>query len=146
MAHDQGGIDSTGIGERWRALAERRLNHLVRMFETGRWRWYHRSEAAFLEDIKEARDAVEMWRALAATLPPPVSLGSEVLGRSLKLSWREHLQNEFTKVTDTEDPERGLEQSAQNEAEAGEDAAATEGSEPVIDRTKSRYPFLKNTM
>ena len=34
------------------------------MFETGRWRRYH-SELAFLENIQEAKRAVETWRALA---------------------------------------------------------------------------------
>ncbi len=34
------------------------------MFETGRWRRYH-SELAFLENIQEAKRAVQIWRALA---------------------------------------------------------------------------------
>lgn len=34
------------------------------MFETGRWRRYH-SELAFLENIQEAKRAVQTWRALA---------------------------------------------------------------------------------
>lgn len=34
------------------------------MFETGRWRRYH-SEIAFLENIHEAKRAVQTWRALA---------------------------------------------------------------------------------
>lgn len=34
------------------------------MFETGRWRRYH-SEIAFLENIQEAKLAVQTWRALA---------------------------------------------------------------------------------
>lgn len=34
------------------------------MFETGRWRRYH-SEIAFLENIQEAKRAVQTWRALA---------------------------------------------------------------------------------
>ena len=35
------------------------------MFETGRWRRYH-SELAFLENIQEAKRAVQTWRALAS--------------------------------------------------------------------------------
>lgn len=35
------------------------------MFETGRWRRYH-SEIAFLENIQEAKLAVQTWRALAS--------------------------------------------------------------------------------
>jgi uncharacterized repeat protein (TIGR03809 family) len=49
---------------RWCALAERRLEHLTELFETGRWRRYH-SELAFLENIQEAKAAVETWRDLS---------------------------------------------------------------------------------
>ena len=52
------------ILERWCALAEQRLDHLTELFETGRWRRYH-SEVAFLENIQEAKTAVETWRKLA---------------------------------------------------------------------------------
>jgi uncharacterized repeat protein (TIGR03809 family) len=48
---------------RWYALAEQRLDHLTELFETGRWRRYH-SELAFLENIQEAKAAVELWRDL----------------------------------------------------------------------------------
>src|ERR1700733_16070192 len=48
---------------RWCALAEQRLEYLTELFETGRWRRYH-SERAFLENIQEAKAAVELWRNL----------------------------------------------------------------------------------
>jgi uncharacterized repeat protein (TIGR03809 family) len=48
---------------RWCALAEQRLDHLTELYETGRWRRY-RSELAFLENIQEAKAAVELWRDL----------------------------------------------------------------------------------
>jgi uncharacterized repeat protein (TIGR03809 family) len=48
---------------RWCALAEQRLEHLTELFESGRWRRYH-SERAFLENIQEAKAAVEIWRDL----------------------------------------------------------------------------------
>jgi uncharacterized repeat protein (TIGR03809 family) len=51
---------------RWRMLAEQRLEHLTELFESGRWRRYH-SERAFLENIKEAKFAVETWRGLSTT-------------------------------------------------------------------------------
>jgi len=51
------------IVARWCNLAEQRLEHLNELFETGRWRRYH-SEQAFLENIQEARAAVEIWRNL----------------------------------------------------------------------------------
>jgi uncharacterized repeat protein (TIGR03809 family) len=52
------------ILDRWCALAEQRLEHLTELFETGRWRRYH-SEVSFLENIQEAKNAVETWRSLA---------------------------------------------------------------------------------
>jgi uncharacterized repeat protein (TIGR03809 family) len=51
------------IVARWCALAERRLEYLTELFETGRWRRFH-SELAFLENIQEAKTAVETWRSL----------------------------------------------------------------------------------
>jgi uncharacterized repeat protein (TIGR03809 family) len=52
------------IVARWCDLAEQRLEHLTELFETGRWRRYH-SELAFLENIQEAKTAVEIWRDLS---------------------------------------------------------------------------------
>jgi uncharacterized repeat protein (TIGR03809 family) len=52
------------ILDRWCALAEERLDHLTELFETGRWRRYH-SESSFMENIQEAKSAVETWRKLA---------------------------------------------------------------------------------
>ena len=49
---------------RWCALAEQRLEYLTELFETGRWRRFH-SEIAFLENIREAKSAVELWRSLS---------------------------------------------------------------------------------
>ena len=51
------------IVSRWCNLAEQRLDYLTELFETGRWRRYH-SERAFLENIQEAKAAVELWRSL----------------------------------------------------------------------------------
>jgi uncharacterized repeat protein (TIGR03809 family) len=49
---------------RWCSLAEQRLDYLTELFETGRWRRFH-SEIAFLENIREAKSAVEIWRDLS---------------------------------------------------------------------------------
>ena len=68
MTHRQEAVRDVARGRdiaaRWCALAEQRLEHLSEMFETGRWRRYH-SELAFLENIQEAKRAVQTWRALA---------------------------------------------------------------------------------
>jgi uncharacterized repeat protein (TIGR03809 family) len=52
------------IVARWCAFAEQRLEYLTELFETGRWRRYH-TERDFLENIQEAKAAVEIWRGLA---------------------------------------------------------------------------------
>jgi uncharacterized repeat protein (TIGR03809 family) len=49
---------------RWCTLAEQRLNYLTEMFESGRWRRFY-TEGAFLENIREAKFAVETWRRLS---------------------------------------------------------------------------------
>ncbi|WP_407175832.1 TIGR03809 family protein [Bradyrhizobium sp. STM 3562] len=54
---------------RWCMLAEQRLQHLTELFESGRWRRYH-SERAFLENIREAKRAVEAWRILSGRSSP----------------------------------------------------------------------------
>ena len=51
------------IVARWCDLAERRLEYLTELFETGRWRRFH-SELEFLENIREAKASVEIWRDL----------------------------------------------------------------------------------
>jgi len=51
------------IVSRWCNLAEQRLDYLTELFETGRWRRFH-SEREFLENIQEAKAAVEIWRQL----------------------------------------------------------------------------------
>ena len=56
--------DGRDVVARWCALAEQRLDYLTELFETGRWRRYH-SERAFLENIQEAKTAVENWRGLS---------------------------------------------------------------------------------
>lgn len=49
---------------RWRMLAERRLDHLIELYESGRWKLYH-SEAEFLGMVQEARAALKAWEMLA---------------------------------------------------------------------------------
>lgn len=50
--------------ERWRVLAERRLEHMTVLYETGRWRRYF-TEEKFAEVIRQTRAAVEAWDRLA---------------------------------------------------------------------------------
>jgi uncharacterized repeat protein (TIGR03809 family) len=64
MTHREDVARSRDIFVRWHALAERRLDYLTQLFETGRWRRYY-SETAFLENIREAKTTVDIWRDLA---------------------------------------------------------------------------------
>src|SRR5664279_5598291 len=64
MTHQLDVARGRDIVARWCDLAEQRLEYLTELFETGRWRRYH-SELAFLENIQEAKSAVEIWRDLA---------------------------------------------------------------------------------
>jgi uncharacterized repeat protein (TIGR03809 family) len=75
-----GGRDIVG---RWCALAERRLEYLAELFETGRWRRFY-SERDFLENIQEAKAAVEIWRGLATreAALDPIAVNVSWLGRA----------------------------------------------------------------
>ncbi len=53
---------------RWRMLAERRLNYLIELYETGRWKVYYK-EPEFLAVIQEARAALKTWEQLAPLDP-----------------------------------------------------------------------------
>jgi uncharacterized repeat protein (TIGR03809 family) len=63
MTHRLDVAPGRDVVARWCALAEQRLEYLTELFETGRWRRFH-SELAFLENIQEAKTAVEIWRDL----------------------------------------------------------------------------------
>ena len=67
------------IVARWCGLAEQRLDYLNELFESGRWRRYH-SEREFLENIREAKSAVETWRGMLTREATPDN-------RPIDLSW-----------------------------------------------------------
>ena len=60
MTHQLDVARGRNIVLRWHAMAEQRLEYLTELFESGRWRRFH-GEAAFRENIQEARTAVETW-------------------------------------------------------------------------------------
>jgi uncharacterized repeat protein (TIGR03809 family) len=68
MTHRLDVAYSRALSARWCALAEKRLEHLTELFESGRWRRYY-SEHSFLENIQEAKFAVKNWRALSLGQP-----------------------------------------------------------------------------
>lgn len=50
--------------ERWRVLADRRLEHMTLLYESGRWRRYF-TEEKFLDVVRETKAASEKWHRLA---------------------------------------------------------------------------------
>src|SRR5271163_4387121 len=64
---------------RWCNLAEQRLKYLTELFDSGRWRRFF-GEEAFLENIREAKVAVETWRDL-------LSREASRDNRAIDLSW-----------------------------------------------------------
>ena len=63
MTHPTDVARGRDIVARWCELAEQRLDYLTELFETGRWRRFH-SERDFLENVREAKSAVETWRSM----------------------------------------------------------------------------------
>jgi hypothetical protein len=132
---------------RWCALAEQRLQHLTDLFESGRWRRYY-SERAFLENIKEAKKALETWRALSGH---PVARSDDSLAvmpkeRAPKMLWRPSAPASETCFVDVdvavEEPPSRLEV----------DLVALEQAliapPPVVDLAtmEQRYPLLRNAL
>ena len=70
MTHHLDVAPRRDLATRWRALAEQRLQYLTDLFDSGRWRRYY-SETTLLENVQEARRAVEAWRALSGHPPEP---------------------------------------------------------------------------
>lgn len=53
------------VAQKWRALAERRCEHLLELHRIGRWRRYY-SEEQFLVRLREAIRLSERWVEVAA--------------------------------------------------------------------------------
>jgi uncharacterized repeat protein (TIGR03809 family) len=140
---------------RWCALAERRLEYLTELFDTGRWRRFH-SELAFLENIQEAKSAVETWRGLAvreasrqnsvavswpggAGLAP--SRGDVLRDQVHRLSWQPI-------ETVAPSPPSDVSISAETEYYCSDQAPSAPASEivPDTDAIAQRYPSLRNAL
>jgi uncharacterized repeat protein (TIGR03809 family) len=67
--YDAGRTRDRHVLDRWCRLAEQRLDYLVELYESGRWQRFH-SEHAFMENLLEAKAAVETWQALARRETP----------------------------------------------------------------------------
>jgi uncharacterized repeat protein (TIGR03809 family) len=75
MTHQLDVAGGRDIVARWCTLAEQRLEYLTELFETGRWRRFH-TELSFLENIQEAKAAVDIWRDLSREPSAGSSAGS----------------------------------------------------------------------
>jgi len=152
------------VAARWCDLAERRLEHLTELFETGRWRRFH-TEVAFLENIREAKSAVETWRNLSmreASFDNP----------AVDMSWLSHVQSALPRSEGQRDqpdlrpplpveiaaelpPPPEVSMSAQpghvvpDEAPSAPvmDAPALDDVPvPTLDAIAQRYPLLRNAL
>src|ERR1700682_1159074 len=158
---------------RWCDLAERRLEYLTELFETGRWRRYF-SERAFLENIQEAKTAVEIWRELSTSEASRDNSAIDIswLGRSratramlpsaeTSREWVHRFQPQPARIA-AEPPPRAVSVAAapdrvysDSAASAPEEDAPTlhPSLDPVLDRltrdvaaVTERYPLLRNVM
>jgi uncharacterized repeat protein (TIGR03809 family) len=162
MTHRTDVARGRDIVARWCGLAERRLEHLTELFDSGRWRRYH-SELAFLENIQEAKAAVETWRDLLSREASLDNAGVDLswLGRSGSVTPRDGWRDRIAQL-----PPQPVEisiapplQAASTPAEAGETVphevlATAETPAPdhatmmTIDlaRIQERYPLLRNAL
>ena len=155
------------IVARWCNLAEQRLEYLTELFETGRWRRFH-SERAFLENIQEAKAAVETLarsvdaRGLAATIPPSISPGSAGAGATLPRS--ETLPDQARRFQWQPAPNRGRTAAIRivsispetvhvpsEEAPSAPESAQRHWTSPrtcrrTSPRCSERYPLLRNAL
>jgi uncharacterized repeat protein (TIGR03809 family) len=170
MTHRTDEAPRSEVIARWCTLAEQRLNYLTDMFESGRWRRYY-SEAAFLENIREAKFAVETWRGLstpqqARRVTPELAQGVA----AVELALSESAVPVSVRVSEP-DPvliaAEPFELAAEDEMVAEEEELASieaAPSEPVIDMLaleqaldipdtvfdmsaiEARYPLLRNAL
>lgn len=131
---------------RWRDLADERLAHLTELFESGRWRLYF-TEAALLDNLREAKSAAETWHLLASqeALPDNTPLDLSWLDSERPLPARRRLASE------PEIPASAV--TIRIAAQPGPAAtplppASTSGPAPVLDLSMmyQRYPLLRTPM
>jgi uncharacterized repeat protein (TIGR03809 family) len=140
---------------RWCNLAEQRLEYLTELFETGRWRRFH-SEVAFLENIREAKSAVEIWRDLSTREASPGN-------NAVDLSWlaRPNAMRPRNRPPWPSSPPAGLPAELpgrETPSVVAIDAPAFEPGLPVLESAPGRaprdvtqpvldrYPLLRNAM
>jgi hypothetical protein len=159
MTHRIDVARSRDIVTRWCAFAEQRLEYLTELFETGRWRRYH-SEVEFLQNIQEAKTAVETWRGLATRETNNSTIAISWLGRlrtPLLQADRPQVQADRLQAPlvdiQIEPPQHGVSVGAETSHVSSLDApSAPELEAPeseralAIDAIEERYPLLRNAL
>ena len=140
------------IIERWCVLAEQRLSYLMDLLESGRWRRFH-TESDLVENIEEARTAVETWRVLASREATPDN-------RAIDLSWlgRAAIPLAERDIVKSCDPAPSIAVGSLQRASLASGGAASRpaatlpaaqpGWEQVLDvaAMQERYPLLRNAL
>jgi uncharacterized repeat protein (TIGR03809 family) len=160
MTHRLDAARGRDIVARWCGLAEQRLEYLAELFETGRWRRFH-SEHAFLENIREAKAAVETWRdlSLCEASCDNTAIDMSWLGRARAAPrgerWRDpvhRLQPMAVEISAERPPAISIVPQAEGVADE-EEALSTppiydEASEltPGTATIAERYPLLRNAL
>jgi len=78
MAQRTEHLSTPAFAARGLALAEQRMAYLTDLYDTGRWRRFHK-ESEFLRNVREVKAAIEIWQRLAAA--PPAAVPSPVGSR-----------------------------------------------------------------
>jgi uncharacterized repeat protein (TIGR03809 family) len=164
MTHRLGAARGRDVVARWCDLAERRLEYLTELFDTGRWRRYH-SEVAFLENIQEAKSAVETWRGLSMR-------EASRDNSAVDMSWLSHTQAALTRVDRLRDqpdqrppppveiaaeqpPPPNVSTSTQPALVVSDEAPSVPAMDapalddvpvPTPDAIEQRYPLLRNAL
>jgi hypothetical protein len=160
MTHQLDVARGRDVVARWCALAEARLEYLTELFETGRWRRFH-SELAFLENIQEAKAAVEIWRDLSSREASRDNSAVDIsrlghsraaLARGERLPDQVHrLWPQPAQTTNAPPPLEAL-MSAETEDVSSDDAPSAPAMDSVlemaldIDAIERRYPLLRNAL
>ena len=163
MTHRADVARGRDIVARWCALAEQRLEYLTELFETGRWRRFH-SELDFLDNIQEAKTAVETWRGLLIREASRDNSAVDIswLGRSSAALPRELLRDRvhrFAALAEipSEPPPSDVSILPETDHVCSDEApSAPDSAAPAMDNASAltmdisaiaqRYPLLRNAL
>jgi hypothetical protein len=155
MTHRLDVAASRDLAGRWCALAEQRLEYLTEMFESGRWRRFY-SEVAFLENIQEAKFAVETWRGLSTPAlakgiaAVELALSAPAVAAPLHVSEPEPLAlvPEPTEISVAEDDVAANAVAREPVVDLFALEQALDSGDLALDMTaiERRYPLLRNTL